>query len=87
MLKPMAFANSLTVVSLGVYVICRVLSLVVPDLLYSVGQSWFHTFSFGGAKTVMPLEFGTFVTGALTLGLLAWITGYVVVMLYNKWAK
>lgn len=87
MLKPVAAANSLTAVSLAIYVVCRVLSLVAPDLLYSVGQSWFHTFSFGGVKTVMPLDFGTFTTGALTLGLLAWITGYVIVVLYNKWAK
>lgn len=87
MLKPIAAANSLAAVSLAIYVICRALSLVVPDLLYSVGQSWFHTFSLGSAKTVMPLDFGTFITGALTLGLLAWITGYVIVALYNKWAK
>ena len=87
MLKPLAFANAFTIVALGLYVACRVLSLVVPDLLFAVGQSWFHTFSLDGARTVAPIELGTFLLGGITFGALTWVTSYAGVYLYNRFAK
>lgn len=87
MLKEVAFANAFTLVSLGVYVVCRVLSLVAPDLLFSVGKSWFHTFSLESMKAVAPFDLGTFIFGAVTLSVLVWATTYVGAFLYNKWAE
>lgn len=87
MLKPVAFANALAVVGLGLYVACRVLSLVVPDLLFTVGQSWFHTFSLDTARAVAPMELGTFVLGGITFGALTWVTSYMAAYLYNRFAK
>jgi hypothetical protein len=87
MLKPIPFANAITVVGLGLYVACRVLSLVVPDLLFAVGQSWFHTFSLDGARTVAPMELGTFILGGITFGALTWVTSYSAAYLYNRFAK
>lgn len=87
MLKEKEFANAFTAVSLGVYIVCRVLSLIAPDFLFGVGKSWFHTFSLESVKAVAPMELGTFVFGAITLSILVWVTTYSGAYLYNRWAK
>lgn len=87
MLNAKAFANASTTTSLVLYVVCRVVSLVAPDFLFSIAKSWFHTFSVNSLKGIMPLDIGTFVLGAISLTVLVWITTYSTVALYNKWAK
>lgn len=87
MLKPMAFANAFAVVGLGVYVVCRVLSLVASDLLFSIGTSWFHTFNMDALRVTAPMDIGTFLFGAVTFGAFIWITAYAGAALYNTLAK
>ena len=87
MLKPVPFANAFTAVGLGLYVACRVLSLVVPDLLFAVGQSWFHTFSLDSSRVVASMNLGTFLLGGIAFGVLAWVTGYAFAYFYNRFAK
>lgn len=87
MVKPTILANSITTVVIGLYVICRVLSQIAPDFLFSVGRSWFHTFSLEALRGTTPLELGTFVFGAVTLAILTWLTTYASAALYNKWSK
>ncbi len=83
-LNAIAFANAFTVVAEVLYVLCRVLSLVVPDLLFSVGKSWFHTFSLESVRTVVTMDLGTFILGGVTFGALAWVTMYASAILYNN---
>lgn len=87
MVKPIILANALTTVSLGLYVVCRVLTLVVPDLIFNIGQSWFHTFSIDTLQTAAPFDAGTFIFGAVTLGIITWATTYLAAALYNNWSK
>lgn len=87
MLKPIALANASTVVVLGIYVVCRVASLIAPDLLFSVAQSWFHTFATESVMSVTPMNIGIFMFGAVTLSILVWLTFYSAAILYNKLAK
>lgn len=87
MVKPIALANASTVVALGIYVVCRLISLIAPDLLFSVAQSWFHTFSTESVRSVTPMNIGTFIFGAVTLAVLVWLTLYSAAILYNKLAK
>lgn len=87
MVKPIILANSLTTVALGLYVVCRVLSIIAPDILFNVARSWFHTFSLEALRGTTQLELGTFVFGAVTLAILTWLTTYVSATLYNKWSK
>ena len=87
MVKPIALANAATTVSLGIYVACRVVSLVAPDFLFNVAQSWFHTFNTESMRSVTPINIGTFIFGAVTLAVLVWLTFYVGATLYNKLAK
>lgn len=87
MLKPIVFANSFTVIGLGAYVVCRVLTLIAPDLLFNIGQSWFHTLSLGFVKTVIPMDIGTFLYGAVTLGIFVWIMSYAFAKIYNSFSR
>ena len=85
MLNPKAFANAFTATGVGVYVVCRVLSLVAPDFLFGVGKSWFHTFNMDAIRGTVPMDMGTFLYGGVTLAVLIWVTAYVGANLYNKW--
>ena len=87
MVKPIALANASTVVALGIYVVCRIVSLIAPDLLFSVSQSWFHAFSMESVISVTPMNIGTFIFGAVMLSVLVWLTFYSAAILYNKLAK
>lgn len=87
MVKPIILANSLTTVVLGLYVTCRMLSIIAPDIIFNAGKSWFHTFSLDALRGTTPLELGTFVFGAVTLAILTWVTTYASAALYNKWSK
>ena len=87
MLNAKAFANASTVVSLAVYVVCRIASLLAPDLLFSVAKSWLHTFGIDSLKGTTPLDIGTFLFGGISLAVFVWVTTYAVVKLYNHWTK
>lgn len=87
MLKPMAFANAFAVVGLAVYIICRVLSLVASDLLFSIGTSWFHTLNMNALRATSPFDIGVFLFGAVTFGVFVWVTAYAGAALYNTLAK
>ncbi len=87
MVKPIALANASTVVALGIYVVCRIASLIAPDFLFSVAQSWFHTFSTECMRSVTPMNIGTFIFGAVTLSILVWVAIYVGAVLYNKFTS
>lgn len=87
MLNAKAFANAATTVGLAAYVVCRVLVLLVPDFMFSVAQSWFHTFNLNSVKAVESFNIGTFLLGAVTFGAFVWIMTYATVSLYNKWHK
>lgn len=87
MLNAKVFANAATVVSLGLYVVCRIFSLVAPDFLFSIAKSWFHTFSMDTLKGTTPMDLGTFILGGVSLAILVWITTYTTIALYNMWIK
>ncbi len=87
MLNSKAFANAVTVVTLAVYVLCRVLSLVAPKFLFRIGESWFHTFDLSATQSTAPMNAGTFVFGGTALAILTWATTYAAIELYNKFAK
>lgn len=86
MLNSVAFANALTAVSLVVYIVCRALAQVAPGFLFSVAQSWFHTFDLT-SRGQSGMSAGSFVFGAIVLAILTWVAGYAFVELYNRLAK
>lgn len=87
MLKAVPFANAATIVAIGLYVGCRVAALVVPDFLFSIGQSWFHTFSIEAARATVVFDFGAFIFGGVSLAVITWVTVYAFAEVYNRLAK
>ena len=87
MLKPVAFANAITTIGVTGYMFCMLLSAVAPDLLFSIGQSWFHTFNLNAIKVTASMDLGTFLLGGVSVGALVWIASYAGAILYNRFAK
>jgi hypothetical protein len=79
-------ANAMAVVTGVGYVVCRVLSWVVPGWLFTIAQSWFHTFNVAPG-VVEEFSSSTLLIGLITSMAVAWIWTYAVVALYKRWAK
>lgn len=86
MLKETPFANALAVVTGGLFVVCRLLAVVAPDLLRNLGQTWFHSYDLS-VLPVASLGLGDFVFGLITIVALGWIVGYFLAWVYNRSGK
>ncbi len=83
MLNARAFANAVTAVTAVVYVICLLLSLAAPGVVFGVAQSWVHGLSLEGMKSAQTISLGSAAGGLITISLLAWVTTYATICLYN----
>ncbi len=86
MLKEVSLANASALLIAFYYIVCRLLASVAPDLLKTLGQSWFHTFDFSESQPA-GLDLGTTVFGFSTAVGLSWISGYLLAFVYNKLSK
>ena len=84
MLKPVAFANAVTTVGVAGYMICMVLSAIVPDLVFNISQSWLHALNLNVLRLTEPMNIGSALFGAISFAALVWIASYIGVSLYNK---
>lgn len=87
MLKPVAFAHAVTIVTAVFYIICAAISFAAPDLLFSVVQPWFHSINIEAIKVTTMPSMGAFALGLVTISLVTWITTYATIWLYNMLAK
>lgn len=87
MLNAKAFANAATAVMVVFYIICVAVSVLAPDLLFSISRSWMHSINIESLKVTTSLNVGSLLWGLVTLAVLTWVTVYATVVLYNKWAK
>ncbi|MBM2826539.1 MAG: hypothetical protein HW403_603 [Dehalococcoidia bacterium] len=85
-LEVVPMANAVTVVALLVYVLCRVLSLVAPEVLATVARSWFHGLAVGTAPWP-GFQGGEFLLGLVTIGIFAWVTTASTAWLYKQWDR
>jgi hypothetical protein len=86
-IKPIVLANAATTVAVVGFVLCRVLSYLIPDILFTIAQGWVHTFNLEPIRATIPIRLGlTLLEGVLFAGLI-WIATYAVASLYNAWAK
>lgn len=86
-MKTVAFANAAAAVTAAVYVVCLVLSIVTPDLLISLSNSWIHAISLESLRTGETVDFGTALWGLVSSSVFAWLVGYGFAYFYNKFAK
>ncbi len=87
MLNAKVFANAGAAV-MGVWVIaCALFSYLMPDLLFSIAQSWMHTVNLETVKAAFAPDLGSLILGLATASGLTWITVYGTITLYNRWSK
>jgi len=87
MLKSVPFANAATVITAIFYIICGVLSYIVPDLIVSLANSWVHSLNLEMIRVIKALSVETLVLGLVSLSLITWVTAYAMIELYNRFAK
>ncbi len=87
MLKNTVFANAFTTVWVSAYVVCLLLSALLPNFVHSISKSWIHTLNLEAAQVTGSLDLGSAIFGAATFGAFIWIISYAGATLYNRWAK
>lgn len=87
MLNAKAFAHAATAVTAVFYVACWILSVVAPDLIFAIANSWIHAISLDSLRTTTTMSFETVLLGLISISLLTWVTTYATIWLYNKWSK
>ena len=86
MLREIAFANSLAVLTAAFYVLLSVIGLVSPGLFTFLFNAQFLGANVAALRP-KTLPFGTFIATVVTLVVTAWLFGYVWAWLYNRFAK
>lgn len=83
---PMATANAAGVTTAIVFVACRLLVGILPDFMFTVGQSWFHGIQLTQMGT-WNLTTSAFILGLVSSSVFAWLVGYVFAVVYNKFIE
>jgi hypothetical protein len=85
---PNTTANA-TAVTIGiVYVACRVLVLLMPNLFLAIARTWFHGIDIGKIAAVSnAANLGSFVLGLITSAGAGWAVGYLFAKTYNYFLK
>jgi hypothetical protein len=85
MVRSMVLANAVaTVVGVG-YVLCRLVAAVAPQLLFAVGQSWFHTLNLEPLRATGPMPARMLWFGFVTSVIVSWVAAYATAELYRRW--
>ncbi len=82
---PYATANALASTVGIVYVVCRLVIGIFPDIAMSITQSWFHGLELSKSGWNLPTE--SFFLGFISAIISAWIIGYIFASAYNIFVK
>ena len=81
-----AIPNALAVTTAIIYVVCRVLVGLFPDVSFAIAQSWFHGIELGKLGA-WNLTMSSFISGIISSTITAWIVGYIFIKVYRLFAK
>lgn len=84
--NPLTTANAAGLTTAIVFVACRILVGLFPDLFFSIAQSWFHGIALNKLDP-LTLTSSTFLLGLVSSAVTAWLIGYLFANLYNYFAK
>ena len=87
MLKHDAFANAATVVTVAVYIICLLLAYLSPNLLFGITKPWFHLLNLEVLRADRVAGPASVLLGLISIAAVTWVTTYVTIDLYNRFAK
>ncbi len=79
---PVATAHAVGLTTAIVFVVCRLLVGVSPNLMFAIGQSWFHGIQLTPMDT-WSIPTSTFVLGLVSSSLFGWLIGYLFAVVYN----
>lgn len=85
-LDPKGFANASAIIVGVIYVVCAALTVVAPDFLISLGNSWVHALDIAKIKDI-NITFGSFLYGLASIMIFAWVVDYLFAVVYNKLIK
>ncbi len=86
MLNARAFANAATVITAVYSAACLLLSYVAPDFLLGVAGAAIHL-NLQGLKAAQSPAASSTIVGFITVVAFAWVTSYLTIWLYNRWAE
>lgn len=84
--NPLVIANAAGITTAIVFVVCRFLVGIFPDLMTNIAKSWFHSFELTTAING-NLTTELFVLGLVTAAITAWLIGYLFAVVYSVLAK
>lgn len=83
---PLTTANAVGVTTAIVFLACRFLIGLFPDLSFTIAQSWFHGIELTKLGS-WNLTTEAFVLGLVSATIGAWLVGYLFATLYNFFIK
>ena len=83
---PVTTANALATTVAVIYVACRVLIGLFPDLSFTIAQSWFHGIQLTKLGT-WDLTLPSFFLGLITATIGTWLIGWCFAHCYNFYLK
>ena len=86
MLNKIAFANSLAVLTAGLYVLFAILKLVAPRVFQVLFDAQFFGANVASLFPKVQPSAASLVTLVLMIGM-SWVVGYAWAWLYNRFAK
>lgn len=84
--EPMATANAAATTVAILFIGCRILVSLFPDLMFTIAQSWFH----GIALTKFDssgLSISSILIGLVSSTIAAWLISYIFARAYNYFLK
>jgi hypothetical protein len=82
-LAVVSLASAAAIVAAVAYVVCLAISLVAPDLLMGILQTWAHSVSLAPLQTTPTFQPGPALLGLLTFSGFVWLTTAATAALYN----
>lgn len=86
MIKATSFANAITLVAGIIYAARAFLSVLAPDFMIGLAQTWFRAMNLEVGQAITPLTWGSFIVGIFTVVVLTWVVTYTTASLYNYFA-
>ncbi len=78
--------NALAVTTATVYVLCRILVSLFPDLSFTIAQSWFHGIELSKLDS-WNLTTSSFILGIVSSTITVWVVGYIFANIYNYFIR
>ncbi|MBI2310240.1 hypothetical protein HYU90_00205 [Candidatus Collierbacteria bacterium] len=79
-------ANALATTTAAIYIACRALVGLFPDLSFTIAQSWFHGIQLAKFSS-RDLTMSSFFMGLITATIGAWLVGWCFAHCYNFYLK